>query len=60
MAEKIRAALQAESAQTAAIEVRQGDMLVYSDGVVEVAAAERDGAMGSGRHRMVWWRSAPP
>ena len=41
VAEKIRAALQAESARTAAIEVRQGDMLVYSDGVVEVAAAER-------------------
>jgi peptidoglycan hydrolase-like protein with peptidoglycan-binding domain len=41
VAEKIRAALQAESSRTAAIEVRQGDMLVYSDGVVEVAAAER-------------------
>ncbi|MES2294061.1 MAG: peptidoglycan-binding domain-containing protein [Pseudomonadota bacterium] len=41
VAEKIRAALQAENAGTAAIEVRQGDMLVYSDGVVEVAAAER-------------------
>ncbi len=41
VAEKIRAALQAESARTAAIAVRQGDMLVYSDGVVEVAAAER-------------------
>jgi peptidoglycan hydrolase-like protein with peptidoglycan-binding domain len=41
VAEKIRAALQAEAAKTASIAIRPGDMLIYSDGVVEIAAAER-------------------
>jgi peptidoglycan hydrolase-like protein with peptidoglycan-binding domain len=41
VAEKIRIALQAETQKTASIDVRRGDMLVYSDGVVEIAAAER-------------------
>jgi Putative peptidoglycan binding domain len=41
VAEKIRAALQAETAKAASIVLRPGDMLVYSDGVVEIAAAER-------------------
>jgi hypothetical protein len=41
VAEKIRAALQTELAKTAGISVRPGDMLIYSDGVVEVASAER-------------------
>ena len=42
VAEKIRAALQsAGSLKTANISVRRGDTLVYSDGVVEVASAER-------------------
>lgn len=41
VAERIRAALQVELAKTARINVRPGDMLVYSDGVVEVTSAER-------------------
>lgn len=41
LAEKIRAALQAETQKAAAIHIRRGDMLVYSDGVVEIAGAAR-------------------
>ena len=46
VAEKIHAALQSEMAKTASISVRPGDTLVYSDGVVEVASAETNSAMG--------------
>jgi peptidoglycan hydrolase-like protein with peptidoglycan-binding domain len=41
VAEKIRAALASENLKTAPIDVRPGDMLVYSDGVVEIVPSER-------------------